>query len=324
MQQRDEQFFQEQFSNRLEAHLVSPSSGYLFSGPSHVGKKELATLFVKNLLCVNLQKGKRCNQCDSCKIDNIHSHPDFYNLERPEGKDGIVIEQVHNLIGRLKTKPTISTYSVVLITAADRMTTSATNALLKVLEEPQGKTVFILLDNLEKAILSTIRSRCQSFVFKPHAQSELINHLKNIGESEESAKKVSYLAKGRLVLAYKMLSDKKLKIAQDERYAQILDSILTHQNITEALNDDTVTGWSQKQLEALETLEDYKYIWHNILLYALGLDTILKTYHNQKALNSFISNISTSDIAKKIEDIAHSIKAVEQSVPGALLLDSLV
>ena len=108
-------------------------------------------------------------------------HGDYFEISRMEGKITIGIEQIQVLIKSLQTKATISLYSVVLINESDLLSKSAANALLKILEEPQGRTVFILLDNRQFRILPTILSRCQQMYFKPISQIKLVAWLQKNG-----------------------------------------------------------------------------------------------------------------------------------------------
>ena len=101
------------------------------------------------------------------------SHPDYRFLERVENKTGtalarnISIDQVRSLGGLFSVTPAMSDWRLVVIDAADDLEASAANALLKMLEEPPAKCVFLLVSHVPGRLLPTIRSRCRVLEFQP-------------------------------------------------------------------------------------------------------------------------------------------------------------
>ena len=307
----------------LEEQLKTPATGYIFSGPVNLGKKTLAMNFASALLC-NSTKGKSaCEECTACTLLHNETHPDFHQVYLDEGKLALTIEQIHNLIITLRTKASVSSMSVVLINNADVLNISAANALLKILEEPKGKTVFILLDNKGGSMLSTIQSRCQQLTFTPQDQKAIFEELLNEGVNKEKAEKVALLSKGAISLAKNLVNDAKLFKTIDTKYMSVIDSITSKVSAASILKS-VQASWSEKQIDAQNILADYKYIWHNILLYKLGLDTYIKTYHNQDGLSDYIESISLENIVEKITDITNADKALKKSVPGNIILESIV
>ncbi len=102
---------------------------------------------------------------------NAGSHPDYRLLERIENKTGtalqrnISVEQVRGLGDLFSVTPAMSDWRVVVIDAADDLEASAANALLKMLEEPPAKCVFLLVSHVAGRLLPTIRSRCRRLEF---------------------------------------------------------------------------------------------------------------------------------------------------------------
>ncbi|MCZ7596889.1 MAG: DNA polymerase III subunit delta', partial [Gammaproteobacteria bacterium] len=101
------------------------------------------------------------------------AHPDLLVLERPRGEDGgatktvIPVEQVRRLVRFLGSTASAGGWRVVIVDPADDLNRAAANALLKMLEEPPRRTVFLLVAHLPGRLLPTIRSRCRRIVLKP-------------------------------------------------------------------------------------------------------------------------------------------------------------
>lgn len=155
---------------------------YLFSGPSASGKTTTAAALAATLLCRQPQTDPpdACGVCDACMQVAHHTHPDVVTLH-PDG-NSIRIQQIRGLRQRLSRSAYSGGYSIVCIHDAERMTTESANALLKILEEPLGPLVFVLLTNHPDSLPVTVRSRCQLLRFQALKQSDLDRLLE---ESEE-------------------------------------------------------------------------------------------------------------------------------------------
>lgn len=136
----------------------------LFAGPQGLGKFDFAHAFSKLILCENQSV---CGQCRSCQLISAGTHPDFL-LIRPEAETKVIkIDQIRQLVSRLEKTAQLGSYQVVIIEPAEQMNTAAANALLKTLEEPQGQVIILLISHQVANLPATIRSRCQTVLFKP-------------------------------------------------------------------------------------------------------------------------------------------------------------
>ncbi len=137
---------------------------YLFAGPEGVGKRRVAVGFAQRLNCKDRSPGADgCGQCRTCRQIAQGNHPDFVSLA-PDGQF-IKIAQVREVTRSLRFPPIDATARVILIDEADRLHEAAANALLKTLEEPAPRNVFLLMTSQPNAVLVTIRSRCQMVRF---------------------------------------------------------------------------------------------------------------------------------------------------------------
>ncbi len=178
----------------------------LFTGEDGIGKKTTALNFAMALNCRGnaipgngdpYKEARPCGTCRSCRKIMTENHPDIHLIE-PTGV-AIRIDQIRNLCGVLTLKPYEGAVRVVLISDAHTMNAEAGNALLKVLEEPPGDTVFILTAPQTADLLPTLVSRCQHIRFNPISQNQLETYLvENVGLDPENAMIVASLAGGSI------------------------------------------------------------------------------------------------------------------------------
>ena len=133
---------------------------WLFTGPPGSGRSNAAIAFAAALVC---EKGG-CNECINCSTARAGTHVDV-ELIRTEGLS-IKIDEVRELITRASWSPSVGNYRVVVIEDADRLTESAANALLKAVEEPGLRTVWLLCAPSASDVLPTIRSRTRSLILR--------------------------------------------------------------------------------------------------------------------------------------------------------------
>ncbi|MEU7989590.1 DNA polymerase III subunit delta' [Streptosporangium canum] len=143
------------------AEMLAGGSGtgmthaWLFTGPPGSGREAAARAFAAALFCPD----QGCGHCDMCHQVAIGSHPDL-EVVRTEGLS-YGIKETRQLILRAAGAPTLGRWRVVLFEGADRMPERASNALLKAIEEPPPKTVWLLCTPSPADLVITIRSRCR-------------------------------------------------------------------------------------------------------------------------------------------------------------------
>ncbi len=133
---------------------------WLFTGPPGSGRSNTALAFAAALLCPD----SGCNHCVDCLTTLRGTHADV-ELVKTEGLS-IKIDEVRELITRASWTPAVAQYRVVIIEDADRLTESAANGLLKAIEEPGLRTVWLLCAPTLSDVLPTIRSRTRNLILR--------------------------------------------------------------------------------------------------------------------------------------------------------------
>ena len=196
---------QEPAVKTLERALASGKvhHAYRFEGPAGVGKNLAALALARALLCER-PTPLACEGCSSCKRaasfseepPQLPAHPDLLIVERglyrnvlqASETSGISIEQVRRIVlSRVGFAPHEGRAVVCIVRAAEELTTSAANALLKTLEEPPARTFFVLLTSKPSRLLDTIRSRTLPVRFGPLADAVVGRLLAQRGLNEELA-----------------------------------------------------------------------------------------------------------------------------------------
>lgn len=173
-----------------QGHL---NRSYLFTGPPAVGKFMVATVFAAAILCPD----DGCGSCNTCRRVLEEKHPDV-TVVRPAGKN-IPVDTIRAVRMDAFRKPSEGSHRVYIFKDADRMWEEGASTLLKVLEEPPGTVVFILITSNPGALLPTILSRCQEIRFANVPTEELKRYLaENRGITPERADLIARLSGGVL------------------------------------------------------------------------------------------------------------------------------
>lgn len=190
-QERPIRFLTQMLQKRSIPHAM------LFTGIDGVGKQTTANALGMALNCLSPVGVSACGECHSCHKVISGAHPDMITI-KPEGAF-IKIDQVRALSRQLRFAPLEGNWRVVIINDAQAMNLEASNAILKILEEPPKGTVTILTASQTTDLLPTIVSRCQQIAFRPIPYEKVTEVLVELqGLDKQTATTLAVSTKGSL------------------------------------------------------------------------------------------------------------------------------
>ncbi len=182
------------YSNNQLPHAV------LITSVSGVGLVSTARSLCTTLLCER-SSDEACGECSSCSCVSAGTHGDYRWLDVAQGKASIGIDQIREA-GEFVTKTAgYGSQKILVISNAEEMTTGASNALLKTLEEPQGNSLILLLSRRTWLLPATVRSRCQTWRLPALKAASSIDYLRAASVAVPSGINVNARALERLVLS---------------------------------------------------------------------------------------------------------------------------
>jgi len=157
------------------------SHAYIFSGPRGSGKTTLARILAKALNCPNRKDFEPCCTCESCVSIDKGNHPDVVELDAASNRG---IDEIRRIRDAVVFKPMMGLYKVYIIDEFHMLTREAFNALLKTLEEPPERVVFVLATTNLERVPPTIISRCQLIEFRSFKEDDILQQLKFVASKE--------------------------------------------------------------------------------------------------------------------------------------------
>jgi DNA polymerase-3 subunit delta' len=189
----------------------SMTHSWLITGPPGSGRSNLAYAFASALLCRN----GGCGVCADCRQVSARTHPDLAIL----ATDRVIIsiDEVRRLVSASQFSPSVARYRVVVIEDADRMAERTSNVLLKALEEPPERTVWILCAPSEADLLPTIRSRVRSVRLRvPSTEDVAALLVKRNGVDAEVAERAARESQSHIGMAHRLATNDEARARRAE------------------------------------------------------------------------------------------------------------
>ncbi len=287
----------------LLSELENPAHGYLFVGPSNVGKATVARRFAAALVCGDDER------CWQRAVGG--RHPDLVIVE-PEGRASITVDQARSVVSSASLSPLEATRKVFLFEEGGMMNEEAANTLLKTLEEPSPSSLFVIVAETEDQLPDTVASRCRTVVFGRVPTEEVLDGLVGLGIDEDQAAQASRIAGGRPGLAVVLATNQELadyrrlwlsvparlgdypgtafRLAEEAMAATepLLAALKERQDVErDRLGEDAPRSLQDRQSRELKRATD--------ALHVSGLE-ILASYYRDVAAAQFGSPVRNSDI----------------------------
>ncbi|MGK7883707.1 MAG: DNA polymerase III subunit gamma/tau [Crocosphaera sp.] len=168
-------------NNAIASQRIAPA--YLFTGPRGTGKTSSARILAKSLNClaVDVPTASPCGQCEVCRAIARGSALDVIEIDAASNTG---VDNIREIIERSQFAPVQCRYKVYVIDECHMLSVAAFNALLKTLEEPPERVIFVLATTDPQRVLPTIISRCQRFDYRRIPLEAMVSHLTVIAEKE--------------------------------------------------------------------------------------------------------------------------------------------
>lgn len=264
----DELLGQPEAIEQLQRAIASKAEGvhhaWLFTGPAGSGRSLLAKSFAAALQCE--QNG--CGNCQQCSLALVDAHPDILTLATE--RVTISIDEVRSLVQKSQMSSTVGDYRIVIIEDSDRMTERTSNVLLKALEEPQEKTIWILCAPSVADLLPTIRSRARNVLLRLPSATEVAELLiKRDGIDKDLALKSARQAQNHVGMARRLAGSQDARA----RRAETLREISSITNLSRAmLAAEKLLGVAKRDAEALAKERDTAEKEHLMRAFGLAVD----------------------------------------------------
>jgi DNA polymerase-3 subunit delta' len=313
----------------LESQTVAHA--YLFVGPPHVGKATLALELAKALNCEAPEPP--CGECPSCRKIAAAKHADVQVIgllgsgngtdTKPQAE--ISIDRIRELQHTASLPPFEGKYKVFIIDGAELLSHEAANCLLKTLEEPAGRVVFILLTSRERLIPATIVSRCQRLELPPMPAAEIETALSRERAVETAkAKLLAGLSRGRLGWAFQAARDDSLLQQRDEKLEKLLSVI---DGDGEGRFDCALklsSQFSQNRDAVEETLDLWLNWWRDLLLIKAGCPDFITNTDMLPNLSARAESYSLAQVKDFITSIRMAGEQLKQNANPQLVLEVLM
>lgn len=347
----------------------------LFRGPEGVGKLALAIAYAQYICCENRSTGDSCGTCPSCIKFRKLAHPDLHFVFptiKPAGKSSVVCDdflaefrhkiletpyfsvnewyaeisgdakqgliysnESEEILRKLSLKTYESEYKIMIIWLPEKMHVTCANKLLKILEEPPEKTVFLLVSNSPDEIINTILSRTQHVFIPKLSDNEIIKALMRNVELdiiESDAQYAAKIANGSYLGAISVLSEGDENKQNFERFVMIMRLAWQVGNKKDHASLKTLRKWSDDMAASSMGRERQK----NFLVYAQRMtrENFIRNMMQPElnyftmAENQFSQRFSPFINERNVEDLmaefALAERHIEQNVNAKMVFFDLV
>ena len=328
----DELVGQEFISITLKQALISQkiAPAYLFNGPRGTGKTSSARIFAKSLNCLS-SKQPTPNPCGKCELCIQIAEGNALDIIEIDAASNTGVENIREIIDRARFAPTQARWKVYVIDECHMLSTAASNALLKTIEEPPERVVFILATTNPERVINTIQSRCQKFDFKRISSNTIFHNLSAIANKEsikfedQALKLIAKRSNGGMRDAQSLLDQLSLlPNGVTTKNVQSLLGEVSENDLTDLINA-LINNEPESLLISCNNLYDAGNEPNEILVGLLNItrDLLLKTLNNnysemyytsiefQNELNKFSYKISKNRIIdwhNKLKNVDYQIK----------------
>lgn len=295
---------------------------YLIVGPRRVGKGTLAINMAQALNCDG--PDVPCGECRSCRRILEGKHADITSIGL-DSRTEIGIDDIRGLQRSANLPPYEGKCKVFIIDEAEYLSTEAANSLLKILEEPPQRVVWLLLAAEEERLLPTIVSRCQRLELRP-VSSELVQEtlIKSYKVDADKAKLLTHLCHGRLGWALSALANDEVLEQRSQRIDRLVFLLTAGLEQRFAYAQELSTHFSQDRKAGAETIEIWLDWWRDLMLIKGGCREAIINVDRKEVLDEQAKALSLAEIKEFLTSLGFLQEAIFKNANPRLALEWLM
>lgn len=317
------------FQRSLETGSLAHA--YLFSGPAHVGKMTLALALAQALNCP--EDDPPCGKCNSCRKIAGGGHADIRVVgldnsdDSPEARQRveISIDQIRDIQHSASLPPFEGRHRVYIIDRAELLSLEAANCLLKTLEEPADRVLFILLTTNGRLLPETVISRCQAVGLAPAPLHQVEAALiENWNVDSEKAGLLARLSHGCLGWAVSAADDDSIIRQRAEWLDKLVDIISADSEERFAYAAQLATQFGRNRGSVQERLDLWLDWWRDLLLMKVGSNDNVTNIDRKELISDMSEKYSLTRIRSFIESILGAGEQLRRNANPRLVLEVLM
>ena len=278
----------------LRGHIVQNNlrHAYLITGPSGVGKENLAMRFIQAINCPDpVDPGIPCRVCQTCQRIARMEHPDLFPVKVEENSTQIKIDQIRELIHLFSLTPYMASRKIGLLINFEQANPQAQNSLLKTLEEPPGNSIMILTATTANSLLDTITSRCEEIKLNTVPISITKKGLEQIhGIPADQANFLAHISGGKPEIA--------LHYNQDPVSLELRDTLLNeHRQILQGNSVERfsyVSKYGKDSRMVNKIIDTWSSLWHDIMLQSGKSQAPIQNIDRSNEINQIVNKVDLS------------------------------
>lgn len=306
----------------LREHLAQGrlKHAYLFTGPPGVGRRTLALRLAQAINCLNPpEPATPCLNCRACQQLETMKHPDLVITQAEQPGGVLKVDQIRELQHRLALSPYEARYKIALLLRFEEAHASASNALLKTLEEPPARVILLLTAHSSESIPPTITSRCEVLRLRPLPYALVEAGLVAGWDiPTEQAHLLGHISGGRPGYALRLSRSDELL---DKRQAWLddLKQLLSSNRLARFAYAEAVS--KDKTMSLPDVLQTWLSYWRDILLLTSGAAVPLGNVDRQGEIEQLADQLALNKVRKVIQAAERTMQLLDKNVNPRLAME---